>query len=110
MSPPGRHDKNGVVERKVQTVVWNAWAAFITGGEPPKTDFKHALVHTNYIINHTPSKANPNSMSPEEVFLGRGLPKSKLIAQGVLFQLCHFKMGDSWVAGVFLGINEAHRS
>lgn len=110
MSPPGRHDKNGVVERKVQTLVWNAHAAFVTGGDPPKTDFKHALVHILYIDNHTPSKANPNSMSPEEVFLGRRLPKSKLIAQGVLFQLCHFKMGDSWVAGVFLGIDEAHQS
>ena len=64
MSPPGRHDKNGVPERKVQTIWWNALAAMTIGGHPPSTDFEYALRHVNYVSNYTPSTANPNNMTP----------------------------------------------
>ena len=49
MSPPERHDKNGVPERKVQTIFWNALACMVVGGNPPSTDFKYSLIHNNYV-------------------------------------------------------------
>ena len=110
MSPPGRHDKNGVPERKVQTIFWNAFACMVVGGSPPSTDFKHALIHMNYVSNHTPTSANPDKLTPEEVYLGRRLPKSKLLAQGIMFQRCLFKMNEDWVPGIFLGISESHQA
>ena len=115
MSAPYHHEQNGVVERKVQTLVWKASAAMRHGGKPPPSDFKFALIHTNFVLNSSPTSANINKLTPNEMWACRQLPPNKLI-KGVLFSLCFAKLynrgklDDRAVECIFLGASEYHKA
>ena len=85
------------------------------GGKPPPSDFKFALIHTNFVLNSSPTSANINKLTPNEMWACRQLPPNKLI-KGVLFSLCFAKLynrgklDDRAVECIFLGASEYHKA
>jgi hypothetical protein len=80
-----RHDANGVVERKMQTL-GIAFRAQMLQGNAPASDSPDCIRHTCVIMNHSPTKAN-NGWTPLEKRVGHKLPVNAKLLKGPLFCL-----------------------
>ena len=80
-----KHGQNGVVERAMQTVGTTFRCMMITGNAPPRC-IPAALLFSNVIRNHSPTKAN-NGMTPLEKKHGQKLPINQRLLRGPLFCL-----------------------
>jgi hypothetical protein len=82
-----RHDQNGVVERRMQTI-GTSFRCMMIQGSAPVTDAKDALYHANMLSNMAPTTAN-GGLSPNEKEAGVRLTVRKRVLKGPLFCLVY---------------------
>ena len=104
-----KHGQNGVVERAMQTVGITFRCMMMTGNAPARC-IPAALIFSNVIRNHSPTKAN-QGMTPLEKGQGCKLPINQRLLRGPLFCLVfafvyeteRIKHAPRGVACVYLG-------
>jgi hypothetical protein len=111
-SAPYSQQKNGVVERRNQTVVGMARALLKQRGMPA-VFWGESVVTPVYILNRSPTKAL-NGRTPYEAWHGRKPAVSHLRVLGCLAfdkELGHIgKLDDRSIPGVFIGYAEGSKA